>query len=218
MVVTLYGSETSPPVRGVRMACKALGIEYDFKKVNVFAGDLQKPEYLKINPHHTIPTLVDGDFILWESHAIVTYLGDKAGNDAWYPKDIKKRATLQQRLHYNNSIIFTRFRAYVEPIFYHDDLNVPPERIQKLQDALDLLEPIIHEGGWLVGDHPTIADCCCVANVATIVAVLPELTLKPKVAAWLRRCEQELDGFDEINTPFIKIVKELLAKKFEAKK
>lgn len=43
----------------------------------------------------------------------MTYLGDKAGNDSWYPKDIKKRATVQQRLQFNNAILFTRFRDIV---------------------------------------------------------------------------------------------------------
>ncbi|XP_034253608.1 glutathione S-transferase 1-like [Thrips palmi] len=212
MPITLYGLNTSPPVRGVRLAAKAMGIEFDCKSVDVLLGEEMKPEFLKINPHHTVPTIVDGDFVLWDSHAIVTYLGDKTGNDAWYPKDIKKRATLQQRLHYNNSVLFTRFRAYVDPIFYKNDLDVPPERIQRLQDALDLMEPIIHEGGWLVGDHPTIADCCCVASVSTIVQVLPQLTLKPKVAAWLRRCKKELPGYNEVNAPFANKVAEHAAK------
>ncbi|XP_034250640.1 glutathione S-transferase 1-1-like isoform X2 [Thrips palmi] len=76
MVLTLYGTEVSPPVRAVRMACKATGIEYDFQVVDVIAGELKKPEFLKVNPHHTVPFIRDGEYVLWDSHAIVTYLGD----------------------------------------------------------------------------------------------------------------------------------------------
>lgn len=51
----------------------------------------------KINPLHTVPTIVDGDYVLSESHAIVTYLADKYGKDDWlYPKDLEKRGIVNQ--------------------------------------------------------------------------------------------------------------------------
>ncbi|XP_034231226.1 glutathione S-transferase 1-like [Thrips palmi] len=205
MVLTLYGADTSPPVRAVKMTCRAMGIEYDFKAVDLASGELRKPEFLKMNPHHSVPFIVDGDFILWDSHAIVTYLGEKSGNDSWYPKDIKHRATVQQRLHFDNVMLFTRLKDILAPIFFGNVLEIPPEKVQALQEALNLLEPIVHEGGWLTGSRPTVADICCAADVATIVAVFPELTIPAKAAAWLRRCEKELPGFDEINTPHIKL-------------
>ncbi|XP_034250625.1 glutathione S-transferase 1-like [Thrips palmi] len=201
MVLTLYGTGPSPPARAVRLACKAMGIEYDFVVVDVLGGDLKKPEYLKINPHHTVPFIKDGDFVLWDSHAIVAYLGDKTGNDSWYPKDIKQRATVHQRLHFDNGILFTRFKDAVAPVFYGNAVEIPKKKVQAMQEAVDLVEPIIHEGGWLAGSRPTIADCCCATSVSIIATVFPEITLPPKVVAWLRRCEEELPGYDEINNP-----------------
>ena len=63
-----------------------------------------------MNPQHTVPTLVEDDgFVLWESHAIMPYLVDKYGkeDDPLYPKDLRKRATINQRLHFNNGVLFT---------------------------------------------------------------------------------------------------------------
>lgn len=60
------------------------------------------------------------------------------------------------------------YPAFQEPIFYQNEVEVPPARMQKMQDAVNLMEPIIGEGGWLVGSHPTVADCCCAANICTL--------------------------------------------------
>ncbi|XP_034250638.1 glutathione S-transferase 1-like isoform X1 [Thrips palmi] len=101
-------------------------------------------------------------------------------------------------------MLFTRMKNILAPIFFENVREIPPEKVKGLQESLDLMEPIIHEGGWLAGSHPTIADCCCVASVSTVVAIFPEVRLPAKVAAWLKRCQSELPGYDEINTDNIK--------------
>lgn len=67
-----------------------------------------------MNPQHTVPTLKDGDFVLWDSHAVSTYLVGKYGNDdSLYPKDLEKRAVVDQRLHFDSGILFPRLAAIV---------------------------------------------------------------------------------------------------------
>lgn len=83
-----YYSPLSPPCRSVQLVAKALGLELNLKLVNMLEKEHLKPEFVKINPQHTIPTLVDNDFVIWESRAILVYLIEKyAKNDALYPKD-----------------------------------------------------------------------------------------------------------------------------------
>merc|ERR1712113_1233935 len=93
MPVTIYGPKLSAPVRIALMTCEAMGIEYETKNIDLMKGEHMTPEYLKINPQHNVPALVDGDFKLNESRAIALYLFNAYGKDEkLYPKDAKVRA------------------------------------------------------------------------------------------------------------------------------
>lgn len=61
----------------------------------------------QMNPQHTVPTLDDDGYILWDSHAINAYLVEKYGkDDSFYPKDLKKRGIVDQRLHFDTGVLF----------------------------------------------------------------------------------------------------------------
>ena len=66
MVLDYYYIIRSAPCRGPMMVAKALGIELNLKVVDLQKGEQLKPEFVALNPQHTVPTLVDGDFVLWE--------------------------------------------------------------------------------------------------------------------------------------------------------
>lgn len=66
MVVTLYYMKPSPFTRPVLLTMKALGVTLELKEVNTFKGEQLKPEFVAINPQHTVPTLADGDLTVCE--------------------------------------------------------------------------------------------------------------------------------------------------------
>src|SRR5262245_48609366 len=87
----LYGFPPSPNTWKVRAVAAQLGIPLEFELV-----DLTKPRtaaYLALNPTGRTPTLVDGDFILWESNVIMQYVASRSANTLW-PDDARTRADI----------------------------------------------------------------------------------------------------------------------------
>ena len=98
MALDFYCGSGSPFAWRVWLALEHKAIPYNFKLMSFDAGDLEKPEFKKINPRQKVPTIVDDGFALYESSAIVEYLEDKKpGTAPLFSSDIKERAT-QRRL------------------------------------------------------------------------------------------------------------------------
>ena len=78
MTITVWGSGTSRTIRA-HWALAELGIDYETKPIQSRTGETQSSEFRSLSVKEKIPVLVDGDLVLTESAAIVTYLGDKHG-------------------------------------------------------------------------------------------------------------------------------------------
>ena len=99
--------QASAPCRMVEMTAEVLGLEYEFKIVDLQAGDNMKPEYLALNPQHNIPCIKDGDFVGNESRAVVAYLASKYGkDDSLYPKDLETRYKVDHRLYFDMGVFY----------------------------------------------------------------------------------------------------------------
>ncbi|MEE3182397.1 MAG: glutathione S-transferase N-terminal domain-containing protein, partial [Pseudomonadota bacterium] len=78
MTITVWGGATSRTIR-VHWALHELGLDYEPKLIGSRTGETQRETFQSLNSKEKIPVLVDDDFVLTESAAIVTYLGDKYG-------------------------------------------------------------------------------------------------------------------------------------------
>lgn len=78
-MIKLYGMTLSAHTRKIQTALLELGLPYELVVVDLTKGDQHNPEYVKLNPGAKTPTLVDGDLVIIESNAILTYLADTYG-------------------------------------------------------------------------------------------------------------------------------------------
>lgn len=69
MTIDFYYFLPSPFCRSVLLTARALGLSLNLKETNVWEGEQNKPEFVALNPQHSVPTLVDGDVTLWERYA-----------------------------------------------------------------------------------------------------------------------------------------------------
>ena len=109
MSLKLHYMAISPPARAVLLAIRNLGVEVELAIVDLMKQEHLTPEFIKINPRHQIPVLIDGNFALTESRAIMTYLANsRKPNSSLYPSDPKKRALVDQRLYFDATVVFER--------------------------------------------------------------------------------------------------------------
>ncbi|XP_053667097.1 glutathione S-transferase 1-like [Anopheles marshallii] len=195
----LYTVHLSPPCRAVELTAKALGLELERKMVNLLAGDNLKPEFLKLNPKHTIPVLDDNGTIISESHAIMIYLVQKFGKaDALYPSDIVQQARVHEALHFESGVLFARLRFITELVIFARKSEIPDDRIEYVRKAYRLLEDSLRDD-FVAGSQMTIADFSCISTVASTVGFIPlDSTEFPRTTAWMERMKQ-LPYYEEAN-------------------
>jgi glutathione S-transferase len=78
MTIKLYSWPTSSGTR-IAWALEELGVPYEYVELDAKNLEHRKPQYLAINPHGRVPGLSDGELTLFESGAMLLYLGDKHG-------------------------------------------------------------------------------------------------------------------------------------------
>jgi glutathione S-transferase len=103
----LYVNRAATTSRAVLAFCKATGLALDVRDVDIMQGEQHQPAFAALNPNRLVPVLVDGDFVLTESSAILRYLADKSDSPL-YPKDLRLRARVDELI------------AWFEANFYKD--------------------------------------------------------------------------------------------------
>jgi glutathione S-transferase len=87
----LHTSPLSPAGKRVRILAHELSFPLEIAPVDFAKGENHSAAYLALNPTGKVPTLIDGDFVLWESSAILVHVAQSAGGDLW-PKDLRAQS------------------------------------------------------------------------------------------------------------------------------
>jgi glutathione S-transferase len=190
-MLKLYATALSANGRKVLALSRELGLSPEIHVVNVYQGEGRTREYLAINPTGKIPTLVDGDFVLGESNAILIYLAEAHGDCRLWSRDPRRRGAIAQWLFWE-SAHWQPGLACLSEVVGH---RLFPERIPRprsapdwqgaaLQPPLRTLETALAGHLFVAGAGLTIADFS-VAGMMTYfrVASFP-FDRYPTIARW----------------------------------
>lgn len=194
-MLTIYGSDLSGPAIKVRLTASYLGIEHKWQVINLREGEQKQEWFLKINPVGKIPAIDDNGFCLFESNACCKYLAEK-NNSAIYPKDIKKRAVIEQWIDFITLHIGVHGATVAFSRIFAPRMNRPVNE-GALADAvkfLDMYFPIIesqlNKHAYVVGDELTLADIILLATLEPSEMAGINLSAYPKLSAWRNRLKE----------------------------
>jgi len=157
----LYGF---PPTRSIRAlwTLRELDVAFEFVNVDLMKGEHRRPEFLTINPAGKLPVLVDGDFLLTESVAIVLYLADKYPEKGLLPAPARSRAEAHRWLLFTvTELEQPLWRISRHTALYPKDKRLAAEISLARQDFLDMgavMEKHMAGRKYLVGETVTVAD------------------------------------------------------------
>lgn len=190
----LYGSSMSPFVRKVLAFASEKGIELESRPVGV--GDTN-PEFRAASPFGKMPALVDGDFGLADSSAIIHYLEALHPDPAMIPADPRARGRVIWFEEFADTILMgcgakMFFNRVVAPLFLKrdGDLQLADKAEQhELPPILDYLERVVPAAGFLVGDRLTLADIAVASPLVNFghMQVAIDSERYPRVAAFAER-------------------------------
>ena len=95
-MLTLYGRGTSDSVQKALWALGETGQPFEHVPLGGSYGGLDDPCFAAMNPHRRVPTLKDGDTVVWESDAIIRYVAAKYSSGTLWPVDVSERSHADQ--------------------------------------------------------------------------------------------------------------------------
>ncbi|WP_322060746.1 glutathione S-transferase [Paraburkholderia sp. J63] len=133
-MIKIWGRPNSVNVQKVLWCCDELVLPFERIDAGGPFGHLDDPAYLAMNPNGKIPTLVDGNFVLWESNAILRYLAMEYGpSSLLYPADPKVRASIERWLDWSIGTL-----APAERPLFLALVRTPPEKRDPAKIAADV--------------------------------------------------------------------------------
>lgn len=152
------------PTRSIRArwALQELEVPFESVPVRLLEGGAQTPEYLALNPAGKVPTLVDGDFVLTESVAIVVYLAEKYPHKGLLPTDFKQRAQLNRWMLFVVTELEQPLWRIARHTFLYPEHQRLPADIELAQGEFRSMAAVLekHMQGreFLIGDRVSVGD------------------------------------------------------------
>ncbi|HEX2229562.1 MAG TPA: glutathione S-transferase family protein [Candidatus Binatia bacterium] len=205
MAIELYWGSGSPFAWRVMLTLEVKRLAYESKLLEFSKDEHKAPAYLKLNPRGKVPTLKDGDYVLYESLAIMSYLDRKYPDPSLFGNTAEETGLIWRALAECESYVVPAGDKVVRPIFFGKGLDKVEETrqaAQTLRQELKTIDERFAGTQWLIGDKISAADIGLFPLVQLLLraaskeaaqpfdlGLLPLAQNFPSVARWVQRVE-----------------------------
>lgn len=199
----LYATPLSSFCCKVRLGLALKGVSVEERMP---PGGYRSDEYRAIVPTGRVPGLVDGDFVLGESDAIIEYVDETQPGPDLLPPDPKARARCRFISRFNDFYLDPPLRALFPELDPRlRSVERVAQRCAELIDRFAELDELVVPSPFLVDRSPTLADCAVAPTLLLAEIILPRLghqfEFGPKLGAWWPRM-QEQGAFQRVLNPY----------------
>lgn len=197
-MLKIWGRTTSSNVQKVLWCCAELGIEYERVDLGGPFGGNQDPEYLAMNPNGLVPTIKDGDLILWESNTICRYLATTRRGERLYPTAPVARSHVERWMDWQLSSVGPPMGELLMGLIrtkpeQRDQAAIEAAR-RKALAAWTIVEDALEGRPYLAGQELSLAEIALGTLIYRWHAFAIERPLLKNVRAWYERMRKR-SGF-----------------------
>ena len=194
MAITLWGRASSANVQKARWALAEIGLAYEHIPLGGKYGGNKDPAYLAMNPNGLVPTLRDGDLILWESHAIVRYLAATYAAGSLWPESPATRAIVDQWTDWTAATfqpawIAAFWNVVRTPKEQHNPAAIA-KSVAETERCLAIMDGRLSQSPYLGGEALTYSDIVAGVAMYRWTTMEIERAPHPAVEAWHRRLRE----------------------------
>ena len=182
-MIELLGRATSGNVQKVIFLLEELGLPYERKDFGRQFQNTTTPEYAAMNPMQKVPTLVDGDTVVWQSNSILRYLASKSGS-ALYPADAAARSRVERWMDWLLAELNPAYLAGFRDAKKAEGERAP-DTATNLGNELKLLEGALAKTPFVASAQFSLADVALGPIVKRCIGFPLGLPAFPKTQAWL---------------------------------
>jgi glutathione S-transferase len=204
-MLKIWGRASSSNVQKVLWCCAELDVPFERVDLGGPFGGNRDPEYLRLNPNGLVPTVKDGDLIMWESNTICRYLASTHHGERLYPRDPAARTHVERWMDWQlasvgppmGQLLFGLVRTNPER---RDQAAIEAARRRALA-AWEIVEDELADRAFLAGAELTLAEIVLGTQIYRWFNFPIERPDLPKLRAWYDRMRERPGFKSHIETP-----------------
>jgi glutathione S-transferase len=193
-MLKVWGRKTSSNVQKVMWAIGDLGLKHERVDIGGPFGGNKEAAYLAMNPNGLVPTVEDGDVMIWESNSVVRYLAGKYGAGTLEPADLGARALASQWMDWQLSVaapaIFGAFWGLIRTPPEKRDAAAIAASQAKTTDAMKIFDANLAKRKFAAGDNFSMGDIPVGIMVYRFWQLVPDRPKLPNLERWYAEIEK----------------------------